>query len=400
MMLLLALLTAVAWIGGVMYTPAFPAVAQDLGVSDAEIQLTLTTFMAGLATAQLIYGPASDRFGRRPVLLFSLALFGLGSVAVALSPDVGFMAIARLFQAAGAAGGIVLTRAIVRDIHDFEGSVRGMAVLNIGSSMAPGIALLVGGALSVWLGWRSLFWMTAALVLILFVVTSLSLRETRATPTGPSQGSASSLFDLLGFLRSPLFMSYSLSQAFFTSTIFAFMAGAPFFLVAAFGVSTDGVGLLTALMPTGFIIGNVLSNRLSRRISMTRQLWIGGSVAAGTVVLFAVMHGSGLLSVYAVGVLAPLFTLGIGFNTPNATAGAIDVNPARAGTGSSLYGFISFGAAAPASFLVGVVDDGSGTGMFLLMMGFGIAGLLATLAAIALSPGRAPEPTEAGAAGP
>ncbi len=107
------------------------------------------------------------------------------------------------------------------------------------------------------------------------------------------------------------------------------------------------------------------------------------------------MHGSGLLNIYAAGVLATVFTLGVGFNIPNATAGAIEVNPARTGTGSSLYGFISFGFAAPASFLVGVVDDGSGTGMFLLMMGFGIAGLLATLAAIALSPGHAPSSAEA-----
>ena len=104
MMLLLVLLTAVAWVGGIMYTPAFPLVAAELGVSDAEIQLTLTAFMAGIATAQLIYGPVSDRFGRRPVLLVSLVLATIGTIGVALAPDVGFMTVARLVQASGAAG--------------------------------------------------------------------------------------------------------------------------------------------------------------------------------------------------------------------------------------------------------------------------------------------------------
>jgi DHA1 family bicyclomycin/chloramphenicol resistance-like MFS transporter len=378
-----------------MYTPAFPAVAQELGVSDAEIQLTLTAFMAGIATAQLIYGPISDRFGRRPVLLASLVLTAVGTIAVALSPDVGFMAVARLVQASGAAGSIVLARAIVRDINDFEGSVRGMAVLNIGSSLAPAIALLIGGAIAAWFGWRSLFWISTALTLILLAATFFILRETRAESSRPKKGSTSTISDLLVFLKSPLFMSYSLSQAFLNSTIFAFMAGAPFYLVAAFDLSTDGIGLLTSLMPLGFIVGNVLSNRLNRHVAMTWQLVIGGLVAAGAALTLSVLHGTGILTVYWIAVLAPAYTLGVGFHIPNATAGAIEINPARAGTGSSLYGFISFGFAAPASFLVGVVDDGGGEGMFSLMLLLGMAGLIATLFAIAFHPRRRAVASEA-----
>ncbi len=388
MIYLLAVLTAVAWVGGIMYTPALPAVAAEFQTSNAEIQITLAVFMAGFAFGQLFYGPVSDRFGRRPILLVSLVIYGLGTVAVAVAPSLEVLSAARALQALGAAGGVVLARAIVRDIVTFEGSARGMAILNIGSSVAPALSLVAGGALAAFLGWRGLFWLTAAIIVVFYIAAHLWLRETRPPEQRTQHGIAEEFRGWLIFLRSRVFIAFSIAQAFLNSAIFAFMAGGPFFLIDRFGASTGTVGILLALFPTGFLFGNLLSTLISRQVSMANQLWGGALVATVAGALFLALHSVDALSLVTIGVLSFTYTFGIGLHIPNATAGAIEVNPRLSGTGSALYGFITFGAAALASVFVGFVDDGSGGGLFALMLALGAGGLLMTFVAIALSPRR------------
>ncbi len=388
MIYLLAVLTAVAWVGGIMYTPALPAIAEELQASNAEIQITLAVFMAGFALGQLFYGPVSDRFGRRPILLVSLVIYALGTVAVAVAPNLEMLSVARFLQAIGAAGGVVLARAVVRDIVTFEGSARGMAILNIGSSVAPALSLVVGGALAAFLGWRGLFWLTTGIIIVFYIVAHLSLRETRPPEDRTRHGVAEEFRGWLAFLRSRVFIAFSLSQALLNGAIFTFMSGGPFFLIDQYGASPRTVGILLALLPTGFLFGNLLSTQIGRRVSMTSQLWMGASTSTAAGGLFLALHSADNLSLVTIGVLSFTYTFGIGLHISNATAGAIEVNPRLSGTGSALYGFITFGAAALCSVLVGFLDDGGGGGIFAMMLALAVGGLLMTFVAIALSPWR------------
>lgn len=394
MIYLLAVLTAVAWVGGIMYTPALPAIAAELQASNAEIQITLAVFMAGFAFGQLFYGPVSDRYGRRPILLVSLVVYGLGTVAVAVAPSLEALSAARALQALGAAGGVVLARAIVRDIVTFEGSARGMAILNIGSSVAPALSLVAGGALAASLGWRGLFWLTTGIIVVFYIAAHLWLRETRPPAARTRHGIADEFRGWLIFLRSRVFIAFSISQAFLNSAIFAFMAGGPFFLIDQFGASPGTVGILLALFPAGFLFGNLLSTLTGRQLSMANQLWAGASVSTVAGALFLVLHSVDSLSLVTIGVLSFTYAFGIGLHIPNATAAAIEVNPRLSGTGSALYGFITFGAAALSSLLVGFIDDGGGGGLFALMLALGAGGLLMTIVAVALSPRRLTGPGE------
>ena len=388
MIYLLAVLTAVAWVGAIMYTPALPAIAAEFQASNAEIQITLAVFMAGFAFGQLFYGPVSDRFGRRRILLASLVIYGLGTVAVAVAPSLEVLSAARVLQALGAAGGVVLARAIVRDIVTSEGSARGMAILNIGSSIAPALALVAGGALADFLGWRGLFWLTAAIIVVFYIAAHIWLRETRPPAARTRHGIADEFRGWLAFLRSRVFVAFSLSQGFFNGALFAFIAGGPFYLIDQFGISPGAVGILLALFPTGFLFGNLLSTLTSRQISMANQLWVGALVSTASGALFLALHSVDGLSLLTIGVLSFTYAFGIGLHIPNATAGAIEVNPRLSGTGSALYGFITFGAAAVTSILVGLVDDGGGGGLFALMLALAVGGLLMTFVAVALSPWR------------
>ncbi len=386
MIYLLAVLAAVAWVGGIMYTPALPAVAAEFQASNAQIMVTVATFMAGFAIGQLFYGSVSDRFGRRPVLLISLVIYGVGTVAVALAPSLALLSAARVLQAVGAAGGVVLARAVVRDIVSFEGSARGMAILNIGSSIAPALSLIAGGALASYVGWRGLFWISAAIIVVFYVITHLALRETRPPELRTRPGLVDEIRGWLTFLRSRVFLAFAVSQALLNSAIFAFVAGGPFYLVDQFDASETMIGIILALFPTGFLFGNLLSTQISRRVGMSSQLWMGALISAIAGALFLTLHGADALSLVIIGVLSFTYTFGIGLHIPNATAGAIEVNPRLSGTGSALYGFITFGATAFSSLLVGYIDDGSGGGLFALMLALGVAGLLTTFVAIAVSP--------------
>lgn len=386
MIYLLTVLTAVAWVGGIMYTPALPAIAADLQASSTDIQITFAVFMAGFAFGQLFYGPVSDRFGRRPILLVSLLIYGVGTVAVAVAPGLGALFAARALQAVGAAGGIVLGRAVVRDIVTFEGSAKGMAILNMGSSVAPALALVAGGTLVAVLGWRGLFWLTAAIILVFYIVAQLWLRETRPPAARTRHGVAEEFRGWLAFLRSRVFIAFCFSQAMLNGAIFAFMAGGPFFLIDTHGASPRMIGVLLALLPTGFMFGNLLSTQISKRISFNKQLSIGASLSATAAALMLGLFWFDSLGLAAIAALSFTYTLGVGLHTPNATAGAIEVNPRLSGTGSALYGFITFGTAAITTVVVGLVDGGGGGGLFALMLALALGGLLMTFAAVALSP--------------
>lgn len=385
MLILLAGLSAIGWIGGVMYTPAIPQLARDLGTDPAAAQFTLTVFLAVFAVSQLIYGPLSDRYGRRWVLITSLLLYGVGSVAVALAPTIEWMTLARVLQAFGAVGGTILARAIARDIWDFEHVRRPMALINSGGTLAPLLALVAGGFVANALGWQGIFWVTAAIAFFFLGAAIIFLPETHKDRDVSAYGGFRMLTNYGRLLRSPLFLCYALSQALLSGGIFGFMTGGPFVIIETLGVSSGIYGILTAMLPGGFIVGSLISSRVSGRMSVHPLVITGCGLAAAAACISFGFVWSGNLNIAIIYPLMMIYTVGVGINIPNAMAGALEVDPKIAGTGAALIGFASFSAMSLSSFLVGTVESGSGVGMTAMLAALAVPGLFLAITSVFLA---------------
>lgn len=384
MILLLAWLGAVGWIGGVAYVPALPEIARDFGATEAAVQVTLTAFITAFALTHLIYGPMSDRYGRRNILLVSLVIYVVGSIAVAVAPTVGWMTGARVLQAFGAVGGIVLARAIARDVWSFDQVRRPLALINSVGAMAPVVAFAVGGLLAGLAGWRGLFWLVAAISLLTLVLAWIKLPESHTSRDASVYGGSRMVTNMLTMFRLPLFWAYTLAYSWIGGAIFAFMTGAPFIVIGEMGVSAETFGLLVALMPGGFVTGSVVASRLVGRLPPDRMM-IGGtlvSVAIALVLLAVTL--AGLISVPLLFGSIFLYTFGMGIAAPNTMAGALEVRPQTVGAASALLGFSQLSHSSLASFLVSRFDSTGGLSMAGLIVVFAVGSLGAAITAAVL----------------
>ncbi len=385
MLALLAALSAIGWIGGVMYTPAIPQIARDLETDAASAQFTLTAFLIVFALAQLLYGPLSDRFGRRPILLGSLLIYGVGSVATALAPTIEWLTAARVIQGFGAVGGSILARAIARDIWDYSQVRRPMALINSGGSLAPLLSLATGGFVAAALGWQGIFWVTSVIAFAFLGLSIVFLPETHKERNVADYGGMRMLTNYGRLLRSPLFLCFSFSQALMNGGIFGFMAGAPFVVIERMGVDPGVYGILTAAMPGGFILGNLITSRLSKRLSIAPLILAGCSLSLTCALISFAFVASGTLSLYIIYPLMMLYTMGVGLNVPNSMAGAIEVAPDIAGTAASLLGMISFSSMALGSLMVGSVETGDGMGVTGMLAVLAIPGFFLAVTAVVLA---------------
>lgn len=384
MIVLLAWLGAVGWIGGVAYVPAFPEIARGLGAPESAVQVTLTAFITTFALTHLVYGPASDRYGRRRILLGSLLIYALGSAAVALAPTAEMLTAARVLQAMGAVGGVVLARAIARDLWSFDQVRRPLALINSVGAMAPVVAFAFGGLLAGLVGWRGLFWLVAAISLASFVLAWIKLPESHTVRDASVYGGSRMVTNLLAMFRLPLFWAYTLAYSWIGGAIFAFMTGAPFLVIGEMGLSAESFGLLVALMPGGFVAGSVAASRLVGRFPAGRMM-IGGtliSVAIAGVMLVATFAGVASVPLLFGGIF--LYTFGMGIAAPNTMAGALEVRPHTAGAASALLGFSQLSHSALASFLVSRFDTAGGRSMAVLIVVFAVCSLGASVTATIL----------------
>jgi len=338
-----------------MFVPALPAVARDMGASISAAQMTISMYIIGLAFGQLIYGPLSDCFGRRPVLMVGLALYTVAGLAAALAPDVDTLIGARLLQAFGGCAGLVLGRAIVRDMSGPEDAARQLALVNLVVVIGPAVAPLIGGMLSSSLGWRSIF-----LLLISLGAANLLLAWRLLPETGLPSGQISVLSlgrDYRGLLGSPAFAGYAIGGACATTSMYAFIASAPFLFVNELHRPSYEVGLYLGLLAVGVSLGSAVASRLIGRISIERFM-IGAnllSVLAAVTFLGVVLLG--WLSVpLAVGLMC-LFTFGAGMSSPAALTKAVSVNPRTIGSASGLYGFTQMAIGALCTTLAGLGQD-------------------------------------------
>ena len=362
-----ALLTALVALGPIstdLYLPSLPGLARHFGVGVDDVQLTLSVFLVGLATAQLIYGPLSDRFGRRPVMLTGLGIYVAASVVCASSPSIAVLVAARFLQAAGACVGPVLGRAVVRDVHGREGSARVLAYMSAAMALAPAIGPIIGGFLEEAFGWRSNF-----LALVVYgggglFLTWRILPETNAHPDPGAARIHRILPGYRGFLGHRVYVGHVLCCAFAYSGIFAFISGSSFVLQQAVGLGPIAYGLCFAGAVIGYMIGTVTAGRLSRRLGIERLIALGALIAVAGGLLLVGLAAADVAEGPLAGALAivgPMlvYMIGVGLVLPNAIAGAVGPFPRAAGAASALLGFTQMTVAAVVGILVAALYDGS-----------------------------------------
>ena len=353
---LLVVILASVQLGMTMYIPSLPAIAAYFNVSAAVATLTLTVYLAFFAVAQLVVGPLSDRFGRRPVVLGGIAAFVLGSYACALAPTIEILIVMRALQATGACCVIAIARAIVRDMYSREESARALSVLGSAMGVTPAIGPILGGKLQVWFGWTASFYVMAGIATVAFGLALILLGETRRHAPA-SLNILSILRNYLGLVRVRAFMGFSLTMGLATGTFQAFISGAPIVLITLLAVPPDEFALYTLVWPIAFSVGNFVSSRFTLRLGMERLILIGNlvSVAASTVMVALAL--AGVFSVAAI--IVPAFFLGIGNGlvSPNGMAGAVSERPDIAGAAAAMAGFFQMGLGAVLTILVGVLHS-------------------------------------------
>jgi DHA1 family bicyclomycin/chloramphenicol resistance-like MFS transporter len=390
--LLIALLVSLAAFGPLsisIFTPSMTDIARSLAASDADVKLTLTTFLLGYAGGQMLFGPLSDRFGRRPVLLAGVALYAATGLACALTTSIGSLIVLRIFHGVGVCSGTVIARAITRDTFGHHGSPKVMGWIALGINVAPAVAPILGGHLTAWFGWQAIFYVLAGFGTLIFFVVLAFLRESNPY-RGRSLGVWGTIRQAGPMLRDRLFMGYALAIAAAFGAMFAYSAGAPFVLMSMIGMGPAEYGYWVLTSVAGFTAGSYLATRLIGRVSLARCTLLGlviGLVGAGAMALLAFM---GLLSPWSI--VVPYFGIAMGSGTVMAPAMAGSVNrfPRQAGTASSLMGVLQMGGAAVATIFVTVFTDGTQFPMVLTIGGSLVLGL--AVATLLLQPRRAVDP--------
>jgi DHA1 family bicyclomycin/chloramphenicol resistance-like MFS transporter len=332
--------------------PATPALAVALSTDYATIQLTLSVYLLAVAVTQLVVGPLSDRYGRRPCVLIGLGLYVAGSLLGAFAPSVPVLLLARVIQAAGGGAVFALARAIVRDTSERDAAASRIGYLTMAMVVSPMIAPVVGGFIDAHFGWRVIFLVMIGLGLIVLVIASLRLPETRR------QGAvAMRLGDVLrggpALLTDRRFLGYALAMTFTSAAFFAFLAGAPYLVIEVMGRTPDVYGTFFVLNALGYMIGNFASGRFAQRLGADRMVGIGTSLSFISILLSGLVVAT--LPWTPLGLFGPLMinAVGNGLTLPGATAAALSVRPDLAGTAAGISGALQLGTGAVVSFLVG-----------------------------------------------
>ncbi|GLK84847.1 Bcr/CflA family efflux MFS transporter [Ancylobacter defluvii] len=376
-LLLMAMTTAVATFSMHVFVPALPAAAAALSASPSQIQLTVTLYLVGLALGQIVHGPISDRFGRRPVILSGISIYLVGTVGALLAPSLGTLLVARVLQSVGSCAGLVIGRATIRETSSGPGAVAALAVLASAITLSSAVAPLVGSYLSLLLGWRMLFAVLLVAAAIILLLLYLRFPETNSERSAPLSLSGMAL----GYgrlLRLPAFMGYSLCGAACTVTAYAFYAALPFLVGEELPHASLGIGFIYLAVVAGSILGALTARQAARRMSLDSIALIGTSGATLAAVAFLI--GRAIAPDTVATLVAPLFlmTYAGGFANPGAATLAMSANPHAVGTASSLYGFIQMAVGALVTLFVGLVGhDSLSVGWIVsISMGSGLAGLL------------------------
>ena len=331
--------------------PSMPGLVTELDTDYATVQLTLSLYLMGLSIAQLAYGPLSDRYGRRPLMLIGLGVFLSGGLICALAPNITTLIAGRLLQAIGGCAGTVLGRAMVRDMYDREQSASMIAYITMSMVVAPMLAPIIGGLVDEWLGWRYSFVFVTTVGSLVLLGCTLFLPETNDRSRYRNTGGTDLRF--IGLLRIPAFYGYTLQLSFSSAVFFAFLGGAPFVVVNQMGYPPSSFGLYFIIVAACYMTGNFFAARFSTRIGGDRMILIGTTVSLfGAVTLGGVYLFVGLIPATLFGGMGAI-AMGNGISIPNGLAGAISVDSRQVGAASGISGFTQMAFGAMATMLVG-----------------------------------------------
>jgi MFS transporter, DHA1 family, multidrug resistance protein len=375
--LLLSLLTALGPLSMDMYLPSLPAIGQALNAPVGQVQLTISSYLIGFATGQIIYGPVSDRYGRRPVILVALALNCVAAVVCAMTQSIGALTAARFIQALGGAGAIVLARAVVRDLYSGVRAGRELSLMGSITAFAPIMAPVIGGALQMVFGWRASFFF------LLFFALFAALAAARFLPETLHQRTAGpfSFRSMLALYRSVLthrgFLTHLAILATTFMGLFAWISGAPIVMQGArYGLSPVVFGVTFATGAAGYMVGAYTAARVVMRFGLDRTIGIGTVVMATGGLAMAASVALDLTNVgWLVGTMT-IYLAGMGLALPQTQAAALTPFPDRAGTASSLLGFAQQSSAAIAAAAIG---------LYLGQSAWPVAGTVATMGCLALA---------------
>lgn len=341
-LLMLVAMNGIAPISLYILVPALPILAKTFASDVSVVQLNVSLFMVGLAISQLVTGPLSDRFGRRPVLLAGLGLAVIATIICMFAQTLPHLIAGRFLQALGGATGMVMSRAIIRDLYPRE-RVGGMISLVIAVMMiAQLLSPLIGGLLETSFGWRAIFYFMAATSIAITIGIALGLPETRRleTPTDDS----GFFKDVRALSSSRVFIGYVLCQMLASAIIFTFAGGGPYIVVDQMGRSTAEYGLWFATSGVAYLLGNLVSVRLSPRYGIDRMIWIGIAFQIGGSIINVIWGVSGLNQVPSWLFATHMIVMfGNAFAMANASAGAISIRPRAAGTAAGAMGFLQMG---------------------------------------------------------
>jgi MFS transporter, DHA1 family, multidrug resistance protein len=393
LIILMGALQAFAPLSIDMYLPSMPLLEGVFHASTAQVQTTLITFFLGYALGQALYGPLTDRFGRKPPLYVSLLLFIAASLLCALAPSIQSLAVLRLFQALGACGGAVMSRAMVRDLFPPEDLRRIFSMLVLVLGVSPLAAPLVGGYLLVWFGWKAIFFFQASLGAAALAGVYFRLSESLAPGAARPLHARLILSSYGQLFRDPVFVGASLVCGFSSAGMFAYIASAPFVFINLYKVPPQRFGLLFGAIALGLIAASQVNGRLSYRMPLTKVLRNANLVqlAAGVPLLAAALTGFG--GPFAVFVPVFIYMCATGFVFPNGSTIAMMHHPQIAGTASALLGTNQFIIAAASTTVLAVIATSSALPMAIVIAGCGVAATLLNFLTL-----RAPAPVRSATA--
>jgi len=358
-----------------MYLPALPQLAEDLATDAAIIGLTLTACLVGLALGQLVAGPMSDRFGRRRPLLVGLVSYTVASLLCAIAGDAGQLIAYRALQGLAGAAGIVIARAVVRDLHSGSALARFFALTMLVNGLAPILAPLIGGQLLLVTTWRGIFVVLAAIGAALFLAVLLRLRESLPLERRRTGGLGELGRTFLMLLTDRAFVGYTLAAAFSFTAMFGYISSSPFVLQDLYGLSPQDFSLAFAVNAVGIVVLGQVSGALVGRVAPRRLMLVGLSlqVVGGGLLIVVAAAGGGLAAVLAgyLLVVAPL-----GLVLPNSTALALADHAAHAGSASAILGAASYLVGAAIAPLTGLGGTTSALPSMVVIAASALVGLL------------------------
>ena len=375
MIILLAAVSALGPVGMQILLPALPVIKQKFYVTNDVAQLTLSLSMLAIAIGTLVYGPLSDKFGRKRVMLVGIIITIFGSIVCFVADSIMLLISGRFIQAFGGAVGLVLARAIVRDVYGPEEAARVIATLVMVMVVLPMMSPALGGELMQRFGFESVFIVIAFASAIAFVFLFLWLPETLAKPV-PFEGVKSMLMTFSKLFASRVFCGYAFCVTFVSVVFFSFISAAPEIMVSVLKRPPTEYGYYFIMIPAGFMTGNYVARHYGRTISIDNMIAIGASIGVFGIVLALLLQTLGMSSPVALFLPIALAVFGNGITLPNAQAAAINEFPEYAGTASGLTGFLQMAVSSVAAQAVALIFNGTVYPLLGLMLVASIISLL------------------------